>query len=155
MLGEDDDGMFRLPVSLKKSQLNGSFVVAVDNNPDSKGQYVYKWETCAICFQLVKGARVFSWIVHRSKTAIVRRVAKSRRLSMADKEESSDCDDDGSVYEDATNKCAQRLLIGFSFRMLNEALVRYDLPSKQSRRKAAEVLADKLLNDNDDNDEEN
>eukprot|EP00966_Prymnesium_polylepis_P333262 7388734-Prymnesium_polylepis.2 len=50
-------GVFRLPVKLKKSQLNGSFVVAVDDNSDSKGQYIYKWETCAICFEPVKGAR--------------------------------------------------------------------------------------------------
>jgi hypothetical protein len=51
------------------------------------------------------------------------------------------------VYEEATNKCAQRLLLGFSLEMLNDALVRYDLPSEQSRKKAAEALADKLLYD--------
>eukprot|EP00966_Prymnesium_polylepis_P313684 7248598-Prymnesium_polylepis.1 len=55
-----------------------------------------------------------------------------------------------SVYEEATTTCSQRLLLGFSLEMLNEALVRYGLPVERSRRKVADKLAEKLLYDTDD-----
>ena len=74
---------------------------------------------------------------------------------MAD-ENNGDSDDDSdadSVYEEATTTCSQRLLLGFSLEMLNETLVRYGIPAERSRRKAADVLAEKLLYDTDDNED--
>eukprot|EP00966_Prymnesium_polylepis_P005203 119837-Prymnesium_polylepis.2 len=178
MLGEDTDGIFRLPVKLKKSQLKGSFVV---DKPDCKGQYVYKWETCAICFEPVKGAREGVYLACQKHcfhgSCIVPHLQQDRRCptcrhapasreaqaaqaaaEMADEEsdgEEGDDSDDESVYEEATNKCAQRLLLGFSLEMLNEALVCYDCPSERSRSKAAEALAEQLLYDTDANEEGN
>eukprot|EP00966_Prymnesium_polylepis_P247839 5730979-Prymnesium_polylepis.2 len=73
---------------------------------------------------------------------------------MADEEDDSDGDSDAdSVYEEATTTCSQRLLLGFSIEMLNEALVRYGLPTERSRRKAADALAETLLYDTDDNED--
>ena len=43
-----------LPVRLDKEQLDGSFLVLAE---EAEGSYVSKWETCAICFEPVKGAR--------------------------------------------------------------------------------------------------
>eukprot|EP00966_Prymnesium_polylepis_P225413 5214057-Prymnesium_polylepis.1 len=50
----EDDGTFTLPVRLDKEQLDGSFLVLAE---EAEGSYMYKWETCAICFEPVKGAR--------------------------------------------------------------------------------------------------
>jgi hypothetical protein len=173
MLGEDADCMFRLPVKLNKSQLKGSFVVAVDDIPTRKGQYVYNLETCAICFEPVKGARGGVYVAcqkhccHGSCTVphlqqdrrcpTCRHAPASREAQAAEAaaEMADEESDDECVYEEATNKCAQRLLLGFSLEMLNEALVRYNCPPERSRSKAAESLADQLLYDTDDNEDGN
>lgn len=170
-----EDGTLRLPVRLKKTQLKGSFLVPVE---EAEGSYVYKWETCAICFEPVKGAREGVYLSCQKHcfhgSCIVPHLQQDRRCptcrhapmsredqaiqaaaEMAD-EDDGDSDDDSdadSVYEEATTTCSQRLLLGFSLEMLNEALVRYGLPTERSRRKAADALADKLLYDTDDNED--
>lgn len=171
---ESADGTLRLPVRLKKTQLKGSFLVPVE---EADGAYVYKWETCAICFEPVKGAREGVYLACQKHcfhgSCIVPHLQQDRRCptcrhapmsredqaiqaaaEMADEEDDSDGDSDADgVYEEATTTCSQRLLLGFSIEMLNEALVRYGLPTERSRRKAADALAETLLYDTDDNED--
>lgn len=203
--GEDSDGMFRRPVKLNGSELKGSFIVAVDDKPDGNGQYVYKWETCAICFEPVKGAREGVYLACQQHcfhgSCIVPHLQQDRRCPMcrhapvsreaqaaqavadmadesdgeegegqaaqavaemaeeSDGEEGDESDGGGvceeTAYEEAATKCAQRLLLGFSIEMLNEALVHYDCPPQRSRGKAAVLLANELLYDTDDGEEGN
>lgn len=68
-------------------------------------------------------------------------------------DESNDEDDDGLsdvVYKEATIQCADRLLMGFTIEMLNEALARYGVAYVNSRRRAAKALAEQLLYETDD-----
>eukprot|EP00966_Prymnesium_polylepis_P136733 3159168-Prymnesium_polylepis.1 len=150
---ESADGTLRLPVRLKKTQLKGSFLVPVE---EAEGTYVYKWETYAICFEPVKGAREGVYLACQKHcfhgSCIVPHLQQDRRCptcrhapmsredqamqaaaEMADEEGDDEDDSDAhSVYEEATTTCSQRLLIGFSLEMLNEALVRYGLQTERS-----------------------
>ena len=73
----------------------------------------------------------------------------SRSSSSLDSESEEGSDE---VYEEASNKCAQKMMLGFTLHILNEALVRYGCQRQRSRKRAAEILADKLHYDSDSDD---
>lgn len=155
----DDEGTFTLAVRLKKEQLDGSFVVLAE---EAEGAYMYKWETCAICLEPVKGFCEGVYLACQKHCfhgrCIVPHLQKDRRCPVCrhaptSRQEDTILDmdtgdmDAGDWGDDDEGIAASVLFTGFTHRTLNRALVCLGLPEEDNFEDAAASLAIKLVRD--------